>query len=150
MPRGGNGQGGYKEGAGRPPKEFDKRLFENLCHVQCTNDEIEAILNTDQRVLDGWCHRTYDCDFATAYQRYSKGGKASLRRNQYKMSATNASMAIWLGKVQLGQRDMQEVDDRINKALGILDAAKRLRVVDEHANTISEAVIEPTGVNGKV
>ncbi len=119
MPKG--VKGGPQENSGRPKREFDQKTFESLCHVQCTISEIEAILHTDQRVLNDWCMRTYEQGFHTIYKRYAEGGKASVRRNQLKLSATNAAMAIWLGKVMLGQRDMAEVNEKINQALGMLD-----------------------------
>ena len=47
--------------------------------------------------------------FADAYERYSAGGKISLRRYQWKMAEHNCSMAIFLGKQYLGQSDQQEL-----------------------------------------
>ena len=138
-------KGGRQPGAGRPVREFDKKIFQGLCHVHCTFSEIKAILSADEETLNRWCLDTYDEDFPQSYKRFAEGGKASVRRNQFNLSKSNSSMCIWLGKVLLGQRDMAEVDERINKALGILDAAKKLRVVDDHANTVAETVIEPPG-----
>lgn len=135
---------------GRPNREFDQRTFEEACYIQCTVSEIESLLHTDQRILEGWCQATYGESFDTVRKRFAEGGKASVRRNQLKLSATNASAAIWLGKVLLGQRDMAEIDERINRALGILDAAKRLKVVDEYSNTLAETIIEPTTSDSKV
>lgn len=36
-------------------------------------------------------------------------GKISLRRSQWRLAEKNASMAIWLGKQYLGQRDVVEL-----------------------------------------
>lgn len=97
---------------GRPPREFDQKTFEGLCHVWCTWEEIENILRCDRRSLDYWCQRTYKHEetgegisFADVYKRFADGGKASLRRNQLNLSKTNASMGIWLGKQKLEQKD---------------------------------------------
>ena len=38
--------------------------------------------------------------------------KIKLRKNQFKLSEKSASMAIWLGKQYLGQRDTIEVEDK--------------------------------------
>lgn len=130
-----------KNDTGRPERDFDKRMFEQLCHVHCTYGEIEAILATDCRTLDKWCRRTYKEGLDSTYKKCASGGKASLRRSQMKLAETNASVAIWLGKVLLGQRDMAEIDEKINRALGILETAKKLRVVDDRANTIAETNI---------
>lgn len=99
---------------GRPPREFDEKIVKGLCEVLCTVDEIEHILRCDQRSLDYWCKRNFEGEsFATVYKRFSEGGKASLRRNQFNLSKTNSSMAIWLGKQWLGQKDIsrEEVKD---------------------------------------
>ena len=92
---------------GRPQKEFDKKIVEGLCSVLCTYEEIEHILSTDKRVIDRWCQREYGQTFDELYKKYSESAKASLRRNQLKLSATHPVMAIWLGKQLLGQRDRQ-------------------------------------------
>lgn len=46
--------------------------------------------------------------FADTYKSKSQVGKSSLRRAQWKLAEKNASMAIWLGKQYLGQRDEPE------------------------------------------
>jgi hypothetical protein len=47
--------------------------------------------------------------FADTYKSKSQAGKSSLRRAQWKLAEKNASMAIWLGKQYLGQRDIVEL-----------------------------------------
>lgn len=115
---------------GPKDKEYDEKLFQNLCHVQCTVDEIEFILSTDQRTIDKWCKRKYNENFSTIYKRFSMGGKASLRRYQFNLAKTNASMAIWLGKQWLGQKDeptMKEVfDGELGKILDFIKETKRM------------------------
>lgn len=90
---------------GRPPREFDPTILEGLCAIQCTQEEIERTFKTDIRTLNGWCERSYGESFSEIYKRFSAEGKASLRRNQFNQSRKNASMAIWLGKQWLGQRE---------------------------------------------
>jgi len=105
---------------GRPLKEFDKKVFEGLCHIWCTWDEIESILQANRETIAKWCKRTYGEAFSIVYKRFSDGGKASLRRNQLNLSKTNASMAIWLGKQKLGQRDIPEEIEKFNGKLAEL------------------------------
>lgn len=105
---------------GRPPKEFDAELFENLCGIMCTEDEICDIFKTTDKTLSGWCKRQYGIGFSDAHKRFSARGKLSLRRYQFKLAQKNASMAIFLGKNYLGQRDAMEYQD--NTALEKLDA----------------------------
>jgi len=95
-----------KNSGGRPKTEIDIQLFENLCAIQCTKDEICAIVHCDEKTLTRWCWETYGDGFSDVFKIKSSAGKISLRRAQFK-SATggNVTMQIWLGKQYLGQRD---------------------------------------------
>jgi len=125
-----------KKKTGRPLRDFDASTFEQLCFVQCTVDEIELILRTDQRTVDKWCKRHYDIDFSTAYKRFSSGGKSSLRRDQYKLARKNASMGIWLGKQWLGQRDIpQEIEAFNGKLASLFDMIKEMKTEKDFKST---------------
>jgi len=91
--------------SGRPLREFDKKIFEGLCHIHCTVNEIESIFHTDQRTIDKWCQREYGSDFSTVYKLYQSDGKASVRRDQFYHCKRSPAMAMFLGKVLLGQVD---------------------------------------------
>ena len=93
----------------RPRIEIDVEQFKNLCFIQCTLDEISYWFKCSSDTVERWCKRELGCGFADAYKKYSVGGKISLRRAQFRMAETNATMAIWLGKQYLGQSDKQEV-----------------------------------------
>ena len=75
------------------------------------------MLKVSEDTVERWCKRTYGENFAEAYKKHSAGGKISLRRNQFKLAETNATMAIWLGKQYLNQRDRVDVK--------LLDAQER-------------------------
>ena len=47
--------------------------------------------------------------FADVFRQKRSTGQISLRRAQFRMAETNATMAIWLGKQYLGQTEKQEV-----------------------------------------
>lgn len=93
---------------GRKEKKIDQRQFETLCSIQCTKEEIEAVLGVANMTLSKWCKETYGTTFDEVKKRFMQIGFASLRRNQFKMSESNASMAIFLGKQYLGQKDNAE------------------------------------------
>lgn len=95
---------------GRPPIEIDKEQFEKLCSIQCTEEEISGWFKCSVDTLNRWCKKEYNETFAEAYKKYAANGKTSLRRYQFKLAQTNASMAIWLGKQYLGQRELKEFD----------------------------------------
>ncbi len=102
---------------GRPLREFDKKIFEGLCHIHCTVDEIEKVFHTDQRTLDKWCQREYGESFSTIYKVYQSDGKASVRRYQFEHCKKNASMAMFLGKVLLGQVDTPQFQNSPNDGI---------------------------------
>lgn len=94
---------------GRPKKVINQKLFENLCGIQCTEVEICGVLECSADTLNRWCKRTYKMTFADTYKSKSQVGKSSLRRAQWNLAQKNASMAIWLGKQYLGQRDIADL-----------------------------------------
>ena len=93
----------------RPKKEIDKKLFENLCKLQCTKIEICDTIEVSDKTLDRWCNEVYEKSFSEVFKQKRTGGTISLRRSQFKLAEKNATMAIWLGKQYLGQKDEQEI-----------------------------------------
>ena len=91
---------------------MDKELFEKLCGIQCTLEEISGVMDVSMDTIERWCLREYKAGFAEIYKSKSATGKISLRRHQFKLAEKNATMAIWLGKQYLGQRDTIEVEDK--------------------------------------
>ena len=104
---------------GRPKIEINKDQFEKLCGIMCTLDEIAGVFNCSHDTIERWCKETYDTTFADISKRFQGTGKSSLRRMQFKLAERNASMAIWLGKQYLGQRDSVDYEDK--EALDRLD-----------------------------
>lgn len=94
-----------KNNKSKSARDFDPDLFEKLCLVNCTLQEIEFILDARCLTLNKWCERYYGKSLQEVYQRLTANGKASLRRIQFKLAHTNAPMAIWLGKQWLNQKD---------------------------------------------
>lgn len=103
----------------RPRKEIDQKAFENLCGLQCTKEEICSFFEVTDKTLEAWCKRTYKAGFSEIFKRKRGKGKISLRRSQFRLAEKNATMAIWLGKQYLDQKDRPE-DDMVE--LGKLDA----------------------------
>lgn len=92
----------------RPRKEIDQKQFENLCRLQCTLEEICGWFDVTDKTLDSWCKRTYNASFSEVFKQKRGNGKISLRRMQWRLAEKNATMAIWLGKQYLDQRDIVE------------------------------------------
>ena len=120
-----------KKKMGRPKKIIDQRQFETMCAYQCTLEEICAFLNIDDCTLNTWCKETYNGrPFSEVFREKREFGKMSLRRKQWKLADTSASMAIFLGKNYLGQKDQIEVEDK--ESLSKLDEI--LAGIKENAN----------------
>lgn len=98
-------------------RNFDADLFEKLCLVNCTLQEIEFILDTRSLTLNKWCERHYGKTLQEVYQRLTANGKASLRRIQFKLAHTNSQMAIWLGKQWLNQKETPIENQGISQEL---------------------------------
>lgn len=91
--------------AGRKRKQINQKQFENLCAIQCTQEEICSILDCADKTLQRWCRDTYKAPFKQVYKDLRSLGNASLRRTQWKMAETIPTMAIWLGKQYLKQEE---------------------------------------------
>lgn len=96
---------------GRPPKPIDWAKVETLCSIQCTQEEIAAVMEIH---LDNLCQaakREHGMTFADLFKKWREGGRASLRRQQWKKALEgNPALLIWMGKQVLGQKD--QVDYR--------------------------------------
>ena len=96
---------------GRPQKQIDKEIFEKLCNIQCTQEEIAGVFECSIDTINRWCKRTYKETFADIYKKKSASGKMSLRRWQFDTAKRgNATMQIWLGRQYLGQTDRTEIE----------------------------------------
>ena len=107
----------------RPRKEISAEQFEKLCGLQCTLSAIAGFFDCSEDTIERWCRREYEISFADAFKKYSASGKMSLRRYQFDLAKKNASMAIFLGKQYLGQRDTPsdgEMSEPLKKALEII------------------------------
>lgn len=102
-----------KNKGGRPRKIINQKQFEELCHIQCTQEEILAVLDVDDMTLNKWCKETYNKGFSEVFREKREGGRCSLRRAQWKLATEgmNPSMQIFLGKNMLGQRDKPKDED---------------------------------------
>jgi len=120
----------------RPRIEINRSEFEKLCSIQCTKEEIAGFFNCSEDTIERWCGREYKASFAVVFSQKRGLGKISLRRSQFRMAETNPSMAIWLGKQYLGQKEQQEVtvkniDDSIKEMENYFDERKSSDVLQE-------------------
>jgi len=94
-----------------------------LGELQCTLAEVAAILGKREEVIVSFLGRCRGAEIA--YEAGRARGVADLRRAQFKLAQTNASMAIILGKAYLGQADRREAAD--SGAFDVEAAGERVR-----------------------
>jgi len=84
---------------------------EKLAALQCTYQDAAGWFSVS---LSTFKRRMESDDYREAWERGRDKGHVSLRRNQFDLSKKNATMAIFLGKQWLGQRDIttQEISGR--------------------------------------
>lgn len=102
-----------KRKRGRPKINIDETTFKKLCELQCTREEISGFIGCSHDTLERWCKKTYGDTFEHVFAQLRQGGRISLRRSQFKIAQKNATMAIWLGKQYLGQKDEQTINQNV-------------------------------------
>ena len=100
----------------RPKKGIDYIAVEKLSTMQCTQEEIASFLNLSVRTLQR------DEEFCRLFKKGRENGKMSLRRMQFKLAEKNASMAIFLGKQYLGQKDVIENNEKQEAKITIVNS----------------------------
>lgn len=101
---------------GRPLAVIDRKQFEGLCAIQCTEAEICGVFGVTDKTLVNWIRREYgdeygdDITFRDIFAIKGASGKVSLRRWQFDQAKKNPTMAIWLGKNWLDQTDNVTVE----------------------------------------
>lgn len=95
---------------GRPSKDIDFGEFERLCTIQATEEEISYVLGVTRPTLDSAVKKHYGKGFEKVYAQLQASGKVSIRRAQFYLKNKSPAMAIYLGKVYLGQKEAAEED----------------------------------------
>ena len=108
---------------GRPKKQIDYELVDKLCEIQCTGEEIAAVLDIDYDTLNAGIKRDKGVGFSEYFAQKRSLGKKSLRRRQWQSAVEegNVTMMIWLGKQYLGQSDKQDVEHSGGVKIAYLD-----------------------------
>jgi hypothetical protein len=99
--------GGTRKGAGRKATPIDLIELEKLCMMQCNEGEIAAWFKVSVRTIQA---RRKQPRFAEAMRHGLAKSCINVRRLQFRLlEAGNATMAVWLGKNLLGQRDNMQI-----------------------------------------
>ena|SRR5271170_2176242 len=118
--------GGARRGAGRKPVQIDLVELEKLCSLGCNDEELAAWFGVSARTI---ATRKRHVVFADVIARGKSKGRIAVRRAQMRLlEAGNSSIAIWLGKQWLGQRDVTPIElsgpngDPVRLSLETIDA----------------------------
>jgi len=125
-----------KRPVGRPKIEINLEELERLSALNCTMPELAAYFRVPLRTLED--RYTNDPDIRATINRGREVGKLSVRRKQMQImnDMNSATMAIWLGKQLLGQRDKHDVitEDRgetaLNEAFSVIEDLVRSKTND--------------------
>ena len=125
-----------KRPVGRPKIEINLDELERLSALNCTMPELAAYFRVPLRTLED--RYTNDPDIRATINRGREVGKLSVRRKQMQImnDMNSATMAIWLGKQLLGQRDKHDVitEDRgetaLNEAFSVIEDMVRNKSKD--------------------
>lgn len=80
-----------------------------MAEIMCTDEEIASVLGTTVATLQNADNKD---TFLECKQKGNANGKKSLRRTQFDIAKNgNATMAIWLGKQYLGQKESEDKKD---------------------------------------
>ena len=120
-----------KRKVGRPKTQIDLDALKKLCTLNCTMPEIASYLEIPLRTLEDRFKNDVKVRDAINYGR--DHGKLSIRRKQMQImnEHNNPTMAIWLGKQLLGQRDKHDIitedkkESKLTEALTILEELAR-------------------------
>ena len=111
---------------GRPTKTFDWEKIKQYAYIQCTEAEIERLCETTKETLDAACKRERGETFSEFYKIASEGGRASLRREMYKVAMSgNVAMMIWLSKNYMGMKENWNLPENIAPIVLAYQPSKR-------------------------
>ena len=94
-----------KNKGGRPLKEIDKKLFEEICEYFEHKVWIAEALGVDEDTLHKWVLREYKMSFSQYLRQKKRLKDLEISKNQITLAKTNPTMAIWLGKQRLNQKE---------------------------------------------
>lgn len=141
---------------GLPQKEIILDQVIYWIGIQATAQEIASSFHVSLSTLERAIYESFKCSFDDLRKSCEGTGKLSLRRYQFKQAEKNCSMAIWLGKQWLGQKDHEEVgreapkDEDIelkNKLYAALYEIQQLRKELDDIKSASKPVINIDSFN---
>lgn len=92
-----------------PAKEINYDQVRYWADIGATQEEIAGAFYMSVDTLNRRIKEHFGMTFAEFKEKTAGSAKIKLRQNQFSLSQKNATMAIWLGKIWLGQQDPDKV-----------------------------------------
>lgn len=102
------------EKRGRKRIEIDEKQLHELASIHCTQAEAAGVLGVSLETLK---NRLKEEKYREVWDNGLMDSKASLRRTQFDLAKKNATMAIFLGKQYLDQKDV--VNNELNATVRV-------------------------------
>ncbi len=100
-----------KQKEGRPHIIIDWDMVDELLEASCEGTEIAAYIGMHPDTLYNRCQKEKKVGFSEYLRSKKAKGDSLLKKVQWDMAMDkDKTMAIWLGKQRLGQRDRKDVD----------------------------------------
>lgn len=114
---------------GPQPTPIDHDELEKLGMLLCTRKELAAWFGVSEVTM---IKRLKDDDghLLAIFERGAEKGRLSLRRTQFRLAEKNATMAIFLGKQHLDQRDLKPLENLLLSLSGH-DSDKPTDIIDK-------------------
>lgn len=113
-----------KHAGGRPKLTIDLEKVKTLAEMFCTQEEIAAVLNMSVDTL------LRSKEFCEEYKKGILKAKSTLRSVQFAQAQNNVTMAIWLGKQYLAQRDI--VEEKQEQTIQIVNDIPKINNIDSN------------------
>ncbi len=125
---------------------IDREEFEYLCRLLCRPQEIRGHFHVTRGELEDFCRQIYGKGAEEVVEEYGMDGLIAIRKGQLELAGKNATMASFLGKVYLAQRDKpqmeegaaQDTNDQILAIADLINHPARARLLEEMEETEGE------------
>jgi hypothetical protein len=126
--------GGTRQGAGRKTIPIDLKELEILSSLHCSDEETAGWLGVSVRTLQ---NRRKQKKIAAVMRRGKARGCVNIRRAQMKLlEGGSPAMAIWLGKILLGQRETMQITGANGGPIQTESKADYSRLSDEELRAL--------------
>ena len=99
-----------KKKVGRPKKNIDWELLDDLMGIQATLAECSQVLKVSDDTLELRVREKYGISFSELFKTKRVIGHVALRRTLFEMSRKHPQVAIFMSKQLLGYKEKQDIE----------------------------------------